>query len=110
MKLEDYLKMKVTMLNTTITMDSLWEQFTMQNYNAEKNAQEMHSKYIDKFIENEKKVYNTILNNNYATTNDIASITGLANRTIANIIKKLKEQNIIKRIGPDKGGHWEVKE
>ncbi len=76
------------------------------NYNAEKNAQEMHSK----FTENEKKVYNTILNNNYATTNDIASITGLANRTIANIIKKLKERNIIKRIGPDKGGHWEVKE
>lgn len=47
----------------------------------------MHSKFIDKFTENEKKVYNTILNNNYATTNDIASITGLANRTIANIIK-----------------------
>lgn len=37
------------------------------------------------------------------TTNDIASITGLAN-TIANKIKKLKEQNLIKRIGPDKGG------
>lgn len=79
------------------------------NYNAVKNAQEMHSKFIDKFTENEKKVYNTILNNNYVTTNDIASITGLANRTIANIIKKLKEQNIIKGIGPDKGGHWEVK-
>ncbi len=69
----------------------------------------MHSKFIDKFTENEKKVYNTILNNNYVTTNDIASITGLANRTIANIIKKLKEQNIIKGIGPDKGSHWEVK-
>lgn len=65
----------------------------------------MHSKFIDKFTKNEKKVYNTILNNNYVTTNDIASITGLANRTLANIIKKLKEQNIIKRIGPDKGGH-----
>lgn len=69
----------------------------------------MHSKFIDKFTENEKKVYNTILNNNYVTTNDIASITGLANRTIANIIKKLKEQNLIKRIGPDKDGHLEVK-
>lgn len=73
----------------------------------------MHSKFIDKFTdkftENEKKVYNTILNNNYATTNDIASITGLTNRTLANIIKKLKEQNLIKRIGPDKDGHLEVK-
>lgn len=65
----------------------------------------MHSKFIDKFTKNEKKVYNIILNNNYVTTNDIASITGLANRALANIIKKLKEQNIIKRIGPDKGGH-----
>lgn len=25
----------------------------------------MHSKFIDKFTKNEKKVYNTILNNNY---------------------------------------------
>lgn len=64
----------------------------------------MHSKFIDKFTKNEKKVYNTILNNNYATTNDIVSITGLAIRTLANKIKKLKEQNLIKRIGPDKGG------
>lgn len=74
-------------------------------YNANYNEEKMHSKFIDKFTKNEKKVYNTILNNNYVTTNDIASITGLANRTLANIIKKLKEQNIIKRIGPDKGGH-----
>lgn len=57
--------------------------FMVTIYNANYNAQEIHSK----FIENEKKVYNTILNNNYVTTNDIASITGLANRTIANIIK-----------------------
>lgn len=51
----------------------------------------LHRKCIDNFTENENKVYSVILNNNFVTTNDIASITGLANRTIANIIKKLKE-------------------
>ena len=29
---------------------------------------------------------------------------------IWNVLNRMKEQNKIKRIGPDKGGHWEVVE
>jgi ATP-dependent DNA helicase RecG len=31
-----------------------------------------------------------------------------AARTIERNIEKLRDQNRIKRVGPDKGGHWEV--
>ena len=34
--------------------------------------------------------------------------TGLSRRGIEWQIARLKEQNIIKRNGPDKGGYWEV--
>ena len=42
------------------------------------------------------------------TTSEMAEIIGIPRRSIAKNIKKLKLDGIIRRIGPDKGGHWEV--
>ena len=33
---------------------------------------------------------------------------GISITAVENIIKKLKEKNLLKHIGPAKGGHWEV--
>ncbi len=33
---------------------------------------------------------------------------GNIRRTVTKHIKNLREQGVIKRVGPDKGGHWEV--
>jgi ATP-dependent DNA helicase RecG len=38
----------------------------------------------------------------------MAEIIGVSRQSIAKHIAKLKEQGVIRRIGPDKGGHWEV--
>ena len=32
----------------------------------------------------------------------------LSERQVQRIMTKLKEQGVIRRIGPDKGGHWEI--
>jgi ATP-dependent DNA helicase RecG len=42
------------------------------------------------------------------TYNELADITGKTRETIRVHIKKLKELNLIKRIGPDKGGYWKI--
>ncbi len=42
------------------------------------------------------------------TTLEIAKILGLSKRAVLKNIKKLKEQNKLKRVGPNKGGYWEV--
>ena len=55
------------------------------------------------------QILNLIRVNPKITTKSIQETTGLTRRGIEWQIQKLKEQNIIKRIGPDKGGHWEVK-
>ena len=34
--------------------------------------------------------------------------TGLSSRTIDRIIKSLKEKELLKRIGSNKNGYWEV--
>jgi len=42
------------------------------------------------------------------TRDELAKKTGLSVRGIEWNLKKMKDQNIIRRIGPDKGGYWEI--
>ena len=46
--------------------------------------------------------------NPYISTTKAAELLGVSRQTIAVQIAKLKAQGILRRIGPDKGGHWEV--
>ena len=38
----------------------------------------------------------------------MADAIGVERSTVARAIAKLKREGILRRIGPDKGGHWEV--
>ena len=40
----------------------------------------------------------------------MAETLGISRRAIAKQITNLKNNNLLRRIGPDKGGHWEVVE
>jgi len=42
------------------------------------------------------------------TMAELANATGLSMAGVKKNIRKLKDANLIRRIGPDKGGHWEV--
>jgi len=42
------------------------------------------------------------------TTQQLADQLSISRRAIAKQIKNLQEQGLLKRVGPDKGGHWEV--
>lgn len=42
------------------------------------------------------------------TIADLAVQVGISDRAVKKQIEKLKAQNRIRRIGPDKGGYWEV--
>lgn len=44
----------------------------------------------------------------YISTTKMAEIIGVDRRTIARNIKKLQEQCVLRRVGPDKGGFWEI--
>lgn len=62
-------------------------------------------------VENDtvEQVFNKIEKNINITANDIANTLNKNLRTIQRAISTLKETNRIKRVGPDKGGHWEIK-
>ena len=42
------------------------------------------------------------------TTQKMADNIGISRRAVAKAITKLQAEGIIRRVGPDKGGHWEV--
>jgi len=44
----------------------------------------------------------------YISTSKMAEIIGVDRRNIARNIKKLQEQGAVRRVGPDKGGFWEI--
>ena len=55
-----------------------------------------------------QKILDLIRENPYVTTQEMADSIGIIRRSVAKHIKSLQEKGKIKRIGPDKGGHWEV--
>ena len=55
-----------------------------------------------------QKIVKLIQNNNEISTQEMANIIGIDRRNIARQIKNLQAKGIIRRVGPDKGGHWEV--
>ena len=42
------------------------------------------------------------------TTQEMAKKLGISRRAVAKQIARLQEDNIIRRVGADKGGHWEI--
>lgn len=58
--------------------------------------------------ETSQKILELIKENTSVTTQTMADIIGIDRRNVARNIKKLQEQGIIRRVGPDKGGYWEV--
>ena len=56
----------------------------------------------------QQKIVALIENNPQITTQEMADSIGIDRSNVYRNIKKLQEQGVIRRVGPDKGGHWEV--
>jgi ATP-dependent DNA helicase RecG len=60
--------------------------------------------------ENAEKIFQFIKSDLFIKTHEISDKAQLSLRTVDNAILKLKKAGFIKRVGPDKGGHWEVQD
>ena len=57
----------------------------------------------------DQKIISLIRINNKITIKEICEKTGLSESGVKKIIKKLKDDGVLVRIGALKGGHWEIK-
>lgn len=55
-----------------------------------------------------EKIIELLKGNPYLTIDLLAEKSGVTTRSIERSLKKLQETRKLKRIGPNKGGHWEV--
>ncbi len=54
------------------------------------------------------KILETLRENPHCTYDDLAATLGISRRAVTKQIQKLRLAERIRRVGPDKGGHWEV--
>lgn len=75
------------------------------NFTEKVNATE---NVIDASQKTSQKIIDLIKEDPYISTSKMAEIIGVDRRNIARNIKKLQEQGVVRRVGPDKSGFWEV--
>jgi ATP-dependent DNA helicase RecG len=55
-----------------------------------------------------QKIIDEIGKNPQASRKELAKVLGESEETIQSRLRKLAKDGVLKRVGPDKGGHWEV--
>lgn len=58
--------------------------------------------------ESVEKIIRAMKENPKITVKELTSLVGLSRRGVEKNIKILQEKGLLCRVGPDKGGHWEV--
>lgn len=65
-------------------------------------------KKLNKAFKKSMDILSIIKENPGASANDFSLRLQISLRYAMNLIKAMKDGNIIRRVGPDKGGHWEI--
>jgi len=58
--------------------------------------------------ESQKKIYQEMLANPTVSKTELAKLLGISSTAIDKNISALKRKALVRRVGPDTGGHWEV--
>ena len=53
-------------------------------------------------------ILDMIIQDAKVTSTQMAESLGINRSAVSKHLKKMQENGIIKRVGPDKGGHWEI--
>lgn len=74
----------------------------------EGKSRQLGEKLGVKLGESEEKILHLLIANKFATINIIAQSIGISTTAVEKNLIKLKGKGLLRRIGPDKGGHWEI--
>lgn len=56
----------------------------------------------------DQKILSALRHNPFVTIRELQGVTGLSESGVKKIIRQLKAEGLIRRVGGDKGGHWEI--
>ena len=76
--------------------------------NHPENHVENHPENQKSSQKSSQKILTLLLKDSQITTQEIANELGISRRAVAKQITNLRKKGLISRIGPDKGGYWQV--
>ncbi|RLE45520.1 transcriptional regulator [Candidatus Woesearchaeota archaeon] len=71
-------------------------------------GEKVGEKVGERLTENQLKILKYIKDDNFISAKRLSELIGISQRKIEENIAKLKNKGKLKRIGPAKGGHWEI--
>ena len=77
---------------------------------TEKVVEKVTEKVVEKVTENQQAIMREIREKPFVTASELSEMLGISLRKTQENMRKLRETGLILRVGPDKGGHWEVVE
>lgn len=80
----------------------------MENNISENIAESIVENIVEKLSTMRGRIVKIVWKNPYASAQSISEEVGIAPRNVQEHLRKLQIQGIIRRVGPDKGGHWEI--
>jgi ATP-dependent DNA helicase RecG len=81
---------------------------TVPKDDTQRILQKVRSKFGVRFGVNSEKILKLIYRDPTISAVKMADEIGITSRAVEKNLAKLKEENIVKRIGPPKGGKWEI--
>jgi len=95
----------VTINNGTLQKSDQETETTQKTTQETESGTETTQKTTEKTTE---KIFRLIKENPSITNKELARLCDITEDGVFYHIKKMKAAGVIRRIGPDKGGHWEV--
>jgi ATP-dependent DNA helicase RecG len=90
---------------TTFKRKSFIEDNQKLEKGKEKTAQKTTKKRL---VESQQRVLELTKENPNISKKELSEIIGISTTAIDKNIQQLKKKGLLKRIGPDKGGYWEI--
>lgn len=75
---------------------------------GESSVTELGEKLGERLGENERRIIEFVVKNKFVTIPELSKLLGISTTAVENNLAELKAKGILKRIGPAKGGYWEV--
>jgi len=88
--------------------DSFWLTIHSNKKVSDRVVEKVVEKVVENLSENQKQIIELVGGDNYITAYEIGKSIGISQRKVQENMAKLKEIGILKRIGPAKGGHWQI--
>lgn len=79
-----------------------------EEISTKKLVERLGEKLGEKLGENEKNILKQIIKNRLITIEELSVNLKISTTAVENNLAKLKKKSLLNRVGPDKGGHWEV--